>query len=219
MKKVFLTLLIVATLMLSVTITAFAAGPVEYTIDVRNRTGQSVEFNYTTSDGNIHTTTIPAGVNKITLPEGIYSFWADPKCGHIAGAMNLNQSNQILWVSCESEKPVTALGKPNHSSGSTGASGMAIYQDCTGHGAYAYEVLDWDFEWESATAWKTYGYFCFDTPAVENDTYPASVWFNGVNYDYEYHQTGIECVGWVNPGEAFCYYSATYGWCPGNNPP
>lgn len=214
MKKLIFSVLLLAALLLGATGPAYAAGPVEYTIDLRNHTGQPVEFNYTGADGITHTKTVEAGVTKFDIFEGTYSYWADPSCGHISGTINISQQRQVLWITCDSGEANVVVTKTMPG---TGVPSM-LHASCDGVAAFAYKVFDWDYEWDSATAWLPYGYFCFDTPPTEGDTYPASVWFNGENYDYEYHQLGIECQGWVNPGEGFYYYDSDYGWCPGNNP-
>jgi YD repeat-containing protein len=204
MKKYLFTLIVVTALMIGLTGTVFAAGPVEYTIDVRNRTGQSVELNYTGADQIIHTTTIPAGVTSLTLTEGTYGYWADPKCGHISGSMNISQQSSILWISCDASVPALKITK------SVGPQSLTtIYQNCDGF-AYGYNVYDWN---EPYDAWLSYGHFCFDAPAVEGDYYQASVYFDGNAYDYEYYPTGLnpsDGCGFENAGEGF-YFTYTPG--------
>lgn len=114
MKTKLLTILVLLTLLISLLpISVFAAAPGEFTIDVRNRTGSSVEFNYRGSDGILHWVSVPVGVSSLTLVEDVYSYWADPNCGHIAGNINVNQQRQILWITCGSTLPVVVLTRPH----------------------------------------------------------------------------------------------------------
>lgn len=113
MKTKLLSLMIVVVLLISLLpIAVFAAAPVEYTIDVRNRTGAPVEFNYRGADGILHWVTVPEGVSSLTLMEGVYSYWVDPVCGHIAGEINLSQQRQILWITCDNAVPTVKLAVP-----------------------------------------------------------------------------------------------------------
>ena len=209
MKKVLFSILTVAALLIGMTGTVFAAGPVEYTIDVRNRTGQSVELNYTGADQVIHTTAIPAGVTTLTLKEGTYGYWADPKCGHISGSMNISQQSSILWISCDASVPALKITK---STGPASYTLTTIYDNCDGF-VYGYNVYDWD---EPFTACESYGYFCFNTPATEGDSYFASVWYDGNGYPYQYYQAGLnpaDGCGFENAGEGFYYTSNSLEHC------
>ena len=113
MKKMLFTAVILVVLLTSLVGTVFAAGPVDFTIDVRNRTGAEVAFNYTGADGVHHTTSIPAGISKLTLTEGVYQYWASPSCGNIAGSINLTQQHQTLWIDCSGVKAAMKLTKPS----------------------------------------------------------------------------------------------------------
>ena len=77
----------------------------EITIDVRNHTGAPVELNYRGDDGVTRWTTVPTGVSSLTLPEGSYAYWADPKCGHIAGNVKLVNNKLTLWIICQDIQP------------------------------------------------------------------------------------------------------------------
>lgn len=126
MKKKIIGLMILV-MLLSVTSTVFAAGPAEYTIDVRNRTGAPVELNYRGADGISHWVTVSEGVSSLTLTEGVYSYWADPKCGHIAGTMNLSQQRQILWISCDDAVPSMIVTKTEHKKKNGGGTDLSGY--------------------------------------------------------------------------------------------
>ncbi len=106
MKKVIFTTLMIAFLLIGTTGSVFAKGPAEFTIDVRNRTGTPVQFNYRGADGIDHWATIPVGVSSLTLAQGVYAYWADPKCGHIAGRVNVDTQNKTLLIGCESAHPL-----------------------------------------------------------------------------------------------------------------
>ena len=203
MKKGFVSTLLLAALLISITGSAFAAGPVEYTIDVRNHTGQPVEFNYTGADGVVHTTSIPAGVSKLTLLEGTYNYWAAPKCGSVAGSINLSQQHQTLWIDCEDAAPVVsnALPKP------VGGGGYVFIRCANGvDGAFEYNFYDW-----GEGDWGVFGTFCYASAPADGYGEWANIWGNGEDYWYLYMPTGISnssygnCPGWTDFGEGFYY--------------
>lgn len=115
MKKSIYLLLIVLVLLTSTFTSTLAKAPQELSISVHNRTGASVQFNYTGTDQIIHWATIPTGVSTLTLDQDVYQYWADPQCGHIAGSLNLDTSNKILWLTCDDATPAVFLTKPDAS--------------------------------------------------------------------------------------------------------
>ena len=202
MNKTLFTLLTLALLLISITGSALAAGPSEFTIDVRNHTGAPVEFNYTGADGVHHTTTIPAGVTSLTLMEGVYNFWADPSCGHVAGSININQQRQILMIDCGAAQTV-GLGyiKPK--------SGVVFYQCLNGgSGPYEYNFYDWNDNYDD---WGVYGTFCYAVAPTDGDGEFSNIWGDGETYWYQYMSSGINsgpygnCPGWSDFGPAFYY--------------
>lgn len=200
MKRGFFTLLVLGALMVGFTGSASAAKPGQFTIKVRNLTGEPVGFNYTNADGNISFATFPAGSSSLTLTEGKYSYWAVLNCGHTAGSFNLVQQSQTIWLKCDSTFSVT-LAKP------AGGRALGLPQTCAA-GKLAYQVYDWDSNYDTASFWKSYGVFCFDTSPTELDSYEATIWIDGDTFWYEYHGTGLgvdNCVGWNDPGEGFYY--------------
>ena len=134
MKKIVFTAMIIAALLIGITGTVFAKVPAEYTIDVRNRTGAPVQFNYRGADGINHWATIPAGVTSLTLTQGVYAYWADPKCGHIAGNVNIDAQNKTLWIGCESAHPfvVATFIRKSSSSSSCSPWGWGIFTPSDG---------------------------------------------------------------------------------------
>ena len=207
MKKTLISLLLVAALMLGITGSAFAAGPAEYTIDVRNRTGQSVEFNYTGADGILHTTSIPAGTSKLTLLEGTYNYWAAPKCGSVAGTFNVSQQRQTLWIDCDDSTPSVDVASPQGKAGP----GVVFFRCLNGgSGAYEYNFYDW-----GDGDWGIFGTFCYDSVPTEGYGEWANIWEDGENYWYLYMPTGINdsgygnCDGWSDFGEGFYYLGFT----------
>lgn len=128
----------------------FAAGPVEYTIDVRNRTGEAVELSYTGSDNITHFVKIGAGVTSLTINEGVYSYFASPKCGNIAGQMNISQQRQTLWISCDDANPSLSVTKTNKKSASCDPTSLTIYDDQTSGDIWVLLSCSWSLaEWES----------------------------------------------------------------------
>jgi YD repeat-containing protein len=221
MKKVLFSILTVAALLIGMTGTVFAAGPVEYTIDVRNRTGQSVELNYTGADQVIHQVSIAKGVSSLTIPEGVYSYWASLKCGNIAGSINLSQQAQILWLTCDSAAPSVKTTGPKEVA-------SLRYLSCyNGPGQYEVPLYDWG-QYDSngdVIDWGSFGSFCFDILPDEGDNFWTDLWSslnndvdsdgNFTMYYYEYRgEGGIDgtspyggnCPGWSEPGPGFYYY-------------
>ena len=214
-KKFHIILIFVVLSSLVLSGTAGAANAKQYTIDVRNRTGLPVELNYKTTDGILHMVTVPSGVSSLTLFQGVYQYWADPKCGHIAGTFNLTQQRQILWIQCDADIPSLELVK-RHKVNHLRASPYVFLPDCTGY-AYQYNFYDWNAEW---TGWAPYNtvYMCSNVPATEGDSELLEIWLDGNLWWYEYHQTGVvaACGGWGNPGEGwyFTYSPGTTDQCP-----
>ena len=194
MKKAFFTLLLLAALMVGITGSASAAKPAQFTIKIHNLTSETVEFNYTDTAGNVSFASFPVGISSLTLTEGQYSYWAVFSCGHTAGSFNLVQQRQSIWLNCETGSTVD-LVKP-----SAGAL-LGLPQSCA-EGKLAYHVYDWDAEIDSASYWKSYGFFCLDTTPDEGESYEANIWLNGETLWYEYHGSGLggdNCIGWTNP--------------------
>ncbi len=93
-------------LALALPASVFAAAPGFFTYMVRNHSGQAVQFNYRGEDGVTHWVELPEGVSELRLAEGQTDYWADPACGHVAGSLNVDAPNKIVWVECP-EKRVT----------------------------------------------------------------------------------------------------------------
>jgi YD repeat-containing protein len=218
MKKVLFTILMVAALLIGLTGTVFAAGPVEYTIDVRNRTGQSVELNYTGADQVIHQVSIAKGVSSLTIPEGVYSYWASLKCGNISGSINLSQQAQILWLTCDTAAPSVKTTGPQNT-------GSIKFLSCAnGPGAYEYSFFDWNQRYvDDATAWLPFFSNCYNQIPQAGDGEWSSTWsvlFNDYDdngdpykYWYDYYENGLDPAdgcGFANLGEGF-YYTGTPG--------
>ena len=166
MKKIIFTAMIIAALLIGITGTVFAKGPAEYTIDVRNRTGAPVQFNYRGADGINHWATIPAGVTSLTLTQGVYAYWADPKCGHIAGNVNIDAQNKTLWIGCESAHPFVVATFIRKSSS---CSDWGVFNP---HDGYFFSETNWVEGSDAWDSWSSmllgkdgiYGcYFDFDT--------------------------------------------------------
>jgi hypothetical protein len=102
---IFVTLIV----LLALPVGVFAAKPAMFDVNVRNRTGEALQFNYRGADGILHWAMIPAGVTVLTMDEDLYTYWADPVCGHIAGRLNLDATNKTLWIDCSVKKPVVWL--------------------------------------------------------------------------------------------------------------
>lgn len=106
--KLFSLLIIVMLLVTAIPASVFAAAPQDLTLHVRNRTGVAVELNLQDANGNISFYTVAEGVSEMTLTEGVYSYWADLPCGHIAGTWNVNVV-KTLFLSCDNAMPTVYL--------------------------------------------------------------------------------------------------------------
>ena len=100
MKHRFNLVLILAFVFATLPQAVFAKGEQSVELSVRNLTKQTIELAYKGADGVQHWAHVPAGISSLTLPEGVYSYWADPACGHVAGTINFNKANTHLWVQC-----------------------------------------------------------------------------------------------------------------------
>jgi YD repeat-containing protein len=216
MKKIVFTTLILAALLIGLTGTVFAAGPVEYTIDVRNRTGQTVELNYTGADQVIHQVSIAKGVSSLTIPEGVYSYWASLKCGNISGSINLSQQAQILWLTCDSAAPSVKTTGPKNTGG------VKFISCANGPGVYEYNFFDWDTDTDP-TAWEPFFSNCYNSIPQEGDGEWSTTWSilwndyddNGdpTEYWYDYYLNGVDPAdgcGFANQGVGF-YFTYTPG--------
>lgn len=210
--KLFPFLIVVVLLIAAFPASVFAAEQVEYTIDVRNRTGAPVELNYRGADGIIHWVTVPEGVSSLSLMEGVYSYWADPVCGHIAGDFNLSQQRQILWISCDDLVPSLEVSVPATSAaGSCGSVGMIP--------AYTWMEGDGDDWFETLNMYP----LC---PPQAADSYNMVSSFDLVNpYWYTYFADGVAnwnvgaYSGWTDFGPGFYYSGQDFTGDPANAAP
>ena len=125
-------------------VNVFAAQPQEVDVNVRNRTGGTVEVSLTDESGNIQFFSFEEGVSELTLTEGRYQFWASMPCGNLAGTWNVNIS-KTLFLSCDEAGPSAELTRR-----SSGQFGRVC---ATGEGGFFVPVLGDFFSqdyWEDA---------------------------------------------------------------------
>ena len=182
MKRTILSIAVLSVLMiLFFTGAALAAKPGTFTIDVRNTTGKPVEFNYRGEDGITHWVTLPAGVSQLTIAEGVYSYWADPPCGHVAGTFNLDAALKVLWVSCKADVPGVNLVKLGLSHCDYGIFQIGLYDhDWDG-------FVSWD-KYSKYLKWKTYEIFAVNLKDIDDiisiwNSVESPFYFYGGCYD------------------------------------
>ena len=86
---------------------AMAAQPAPITLTVRNQTGADASVQLTGPDGAPQFLELPAGVYKMEMTEGVYSFYANTQCGSMAGVWNVDKS-KTLYLNCK-EGPYAEL--------------------------------------------------------------------------------------------------------------
>lgn len=78
---------------------AFAAAPTTISLEIRNQTGAPVSLALTAADGTVQFHNLQVGHNILSLPNGIYEYYASMQCGNLAGNLNLNVS-KLLLLNC-----------------------------------------------------------------------------------------------------------------------
>ncbi len=161
MKKIGFALILFMLLSL-LPLSASAGKPALLELNIRNQTGAVVALGLLDANGNHLYKTLPQGVFPITLPEGIYNYYAALHCGNVSGQWNINVV-KTLYLSCNQSLPRVQLAHVN------GAPGLPV--SCfvltwdSGANVLFFDGANWDpasrSSWAevlaAASDWETWG--------------------------------------------------------------
>ncbi len=97
--------------------TALAKAPVEVDLRIRNRTGGVVELKLVDANGNASWFRFEPGQTTVSLPEGIYSYYASTDCGNYSGILNLNVTKELMFFACGGDELGLMSWRPSYGTG------------------------------------------------------------------------------------------------------